>query len=61
MHKTSREIRGKNCKTENANIWNLIGKEKNSEIQIEKFSQPAFCVTFWLSFVTFFRGKKLIQ
>ena len=33
MHKNTIEIRWKNCQTENANIWNWIGKGKNSEIQ----------------------------
>ena len=37
MHKTTRDIGGKNCKTENVNIWSWIGKETNSEIQMEKF------------------------
>ena len=49
MHKT-REIEEKNSKIGNANIWNWIKKKKYSETQMETFSQPTFCVTFWAVF-----------
>ena len=57
MHKNTREIWRKNSQTENSNIWNWIGKGKNSDIQWKSCYSLLCAWPFWQSFVSFFRIK----